>query len=55
MLSALNRPEGDRISDRPRLEARLDREQAAKFPQHTKASQSLTQERLDAGFEPFAP
>jgi hypothetical protein len=55
MAAALDRAERDGIRHQPRLEARLDREQAADFPQHTRASQSLTHERLDGCFEPFPP
>jgi len=53
MLAPLNRSQSEGVNDQPRLEARLDREQAAYLPQHTKASQSLTQERPDHGFEPL--
>jgi hypothetical protein len=53
MLAAFDRSESDGIGDKPRLEARLDDKQAANLPQHTKASQSLTQERLGSGFEPY--
>ncbi|HKX92194.1 MAG TPA: hypothetical protein VJM15_07200 [Sphingomicrobium sp.] len=54
MPAALDCAKRDRIDHDPRLEARLDDEQAAELPQHAKASQSLTQERLAGSFEPFA-
>jgi hypothetical protein len=53
MLAPLNRSHSEGVNDQPRLEARFDREQAAYLPQHTKASQSLTHERLDDSFEPL--
>jgi hypothetical protein len=37
MAAALDRAERDGIGHQPRFEARLDREQAADFPQHTKS------------------
>jgi hypothetical protein len=35
MLAAFDGSQRDGINDQPRLEARLDREQAANLPQHT--------------------
>jgi hypothetical protein len=37
MAPALDRSKRDGIGHQPRLEARLDREQAANFPQHTQS------------------
>jgi hypothetical protein len=37
VVTAFDRPERDGVNDRPRLEACLDREQTAHFPQHTQS------------------
>jgi hypothetical protein len=52
---ALNGAQRDGIDHKPRLEARLDREQAAHFPQHIHPLQRLSKERLVRSFEPFGP
>jgi len=52
MPAALDRAESDRISHQPRLEARLDSEEATDLFQH---GHSLTLELPDRNFEPFGP
>jgi hypothetical protein len=49
MAAAFDRTQGDGIDHQPRLEARLDREQAADLAEHC---HSLTSERPDGCFEP---
>jgi hypothetical protein len=51
MAAALDRAKRDGIDHQPRLEARLDNEKAANLAEHRN---SLTSERLDGGFAPFA-
>jgi hypothetical protein len=53
MLAALHRANRDRIDHEERLEAGLDREQAADFAEHGPHSNWLSTQRANAGFEPF--
>jgi len=50
MLAARNRPDGDCIGDRPRLEARFDPEEPGNL---VSQRHSLKSQRADGGFEPF--
>jgi hypothetical protein len=49
MAAAFDRAERNRIDHQPRLEARLDGEEPAEFPEHR---HSLTGERPNGAFAP---
>jgi hypothetical protein len=52
MVAALDRSDGDGISDQPRFCARLDDEQSTDLLEHL---HKLTPERFRRSLEPFVP
>jgi hypothetical protein len=55
MTAALHRAERDGVDDEPRFDTRLDREQPTDFAKHAQHPESLRTQRLNRGFEPYAP